>query len=114
MANLSQYTGGLLKFNKNQSILTVQGTSTQSAAFDSNTVAIYISCRREEEDAYIEIGSNPTATISSSFYIRSYDNSNPGYGGGYVFGPIGVEAGHKVAVVGGGNNLNVHIMEMKY
>lgn len=114
MANINQFTGGLLKFNKNQTILTIQGTSTQSAAFDSATVAIYISCRRDEDDAYIEIGSNPTATISSSFYIRSYVSSGSQNGGGYAFGPIGVEAGHKVAVIGGGNNLNVHIMEMKY
>lgn len=114
MANLSQFNGGLLKFNKNQYMAFSGASAVQSTAFDSETVAILISCRRAEDLVHIEIGSNPTATITS-FFIRGYNESGEQNGGGQVVGPIGVTPGHKLsAIAAGGGNTGVHIMELKY
>jgi len=111
MSNLSQFTGGLLKFNKNQK-LSVDGSSVQSAAFDSDTVAIMITCLASSAgEVFVEIGSNPTAT-SSSFAFLSFSDSTANQNC-VPIGPIGVEAGHKIACITSGSS-DLHIMELKY
>jgi len=112
MSNLSQFTGGLLKFNKNQRFQS-DGASAQSAAFDSDTVAIIIaSVAQQSQEGFIEIGANPTAT-SSSFVILSSSNSSSSDSSGFTIGPIGVEAGDKIAGFNAGATY-FHIMELKY
>jgi len=111
MSNLSQFTGGLLKFNKNQKV-TVSSTAVQSAAFDSDTVAIIVTGLSSSAGvAYIEIGSNPTATTDSFAFLTFSDStSNQNC---VPIGPIGVEAGHKISCLKS-NSTTFHIMELKY
>ena len=76
MATLVQY--GQLKFNKSQSV-GYTGTSAQSSALDSKTVAVRISAQNDTDKiALIEIGTNPTAT-NSSIHISTHTS------GGSVF-----------------------------
>jgi hypothetical protein len=113
MSNLTQFNaGGLLKFNKNQSF-TANTSSAQSAAFDSDTVAIIVSAKGNDEILYFTIGANPTAT-SGDFYYRAFNIANDGYGGGYYIGPIGVTGGEKLAALTDSSSLSVTIMELKY
>lgn len=45
-------------------VIDVEATANQSAAFDDNTTTVRVTAT---VDAFIEIGSNPTATSSSHF-----------------------------------------------
>ena len=112
MSNLSQFTGGLLKFNKTQAF-GFSNVSTQSSAFDSATVAIYVSIKGDDVGGYINIGSDPTATVAS-FFVKGHNRTNENNPGGW-FGPIGVEAGHKLAAINSdSSNQTCYIMELKY
>lgn len=113
MSNLSQFTGGLLKFNKTQAF-GFNNVSTQSSAFDSATVAIYVVIKGSDIGGYINIGSNPTATIAN-FFVKGHNTGAENYPDGQAFGPIGVEAGHKLAVINSdSSNQTCYIMELKY
>ena len=69
---------GQLKFNKAQKV-GYTGTSAQSGALDSATVAVRISAQNDTDKiALIEIGTNPTAT-NSSIHIGTHTS------GGSVF-----------------------------
>lgn len=113
MANLSQFNGGLLKFNTTQSF-SFTNTSTQSAAFDSATVAIYVVIKGSDIGGYINVGSNPTAT-TGNFFVKGHNTGAENYPEGQAFGPIGVEAGHKLAAINGDSSSQTcYILEMKY
>ena len=115
MSNLSQFTGGLLKFNKTQAF-GFTSTSVQSSAFDSATVAIMITIKGADIGGLIAIGSNPTAT-AGSFFVKGFNDGNELSPAGETFGPIGVEAGHKLAVINANldsSNQTCYIMELKY
>jgi len=113
MSNLNQFSGGLLKFNKTQAV-GFNNVSNQSAAFDSQTVAIYVSIKGDDRGGYIEIGSNPTAT-TTSFFVKGHQQASEINPDGLPFGPIGVEAGHKLAAVNvDSSNQTCYIMELKY
>ena len=72
MATLVQY--GQLKFNKGQSF-SYSGTSAQSSALDSKTVAVRISAQNDSDKiALFDIGTNPTAT-NSSIHIGTHKSS---------------------------------------
>jgi hypothetical protein len=112
MSNLNQFTGALLKFNKNQLMgFSSPDTEAKSAAFHADTVAIMVSCRNSNEKMYIKIGDNPTAT-EEDFFLGAAWNSN-GSNGAPIFGPIGVTAGQKLSAYSTGE-MRVHIMELKY
>ena len=117
MSNLSQFTGGLLKFNTSQTINNPE-TSTQSAAFQSDTVAIAIGGRTNDSTQrtiHFSIGSNPTATTTSPVMpnVASDGVSSAGIGGAYLI--LGVNAGDKIACIrSGGNPVTAYIIELKY
>jgi hypothetical protein len=117
MSNLSQFTGGLLKFNTSQRIDN-PATSTQSAAFQSDTVAIAIGGRTNDSTQrtlHFSIGSNPTATTNDPVIpnVASDGVSSAGLGGAYLV--LGVNAGDKIACIrSGGNSVTAYIIELKY
>jgi len=113
MSNLNQFTGGLLKFNKNQ-IIGFNENSVQSAAFATDTVAIIVSVKGSDIGGYITIGSNPTAS-TADFFVKGHNTNGENYPNGEPFGPIGVTAGHKLAVIGADSSgQSIYVMELKY
>tara|TARA_B100000989_G_scaffold117250_1_gene86265 strand:+ start:129 stop:464 length:336 start_codon:yes stop_codon:yes gene_type:complete len=111
MSNLSQFNNANLKFNKNQKF-TFNNTSAQSTAFDSETVAIYVTIRGSDMGGHIEIGSNPTAT-SSSFRVQGESTNTLQKAPAPLF--VAVDSGQKLAAFQNtSNTMECYIMELKY
>ena len=109
MSNLNQFSSGsLLKYNTSYRLL-ADSTTTESSAFQSDTVAIMIAGQTNSEtgsDKFcFAIGPNPEATSTSP--IGRADNE-------YL--TIGVTGGDKISVKNAfdGGNIVVSVIELKY
>ena len=122
MSNLNQFSNSNLKYNVQQ----VLGSSTswldtaeQSAAFQSDTVAIAIGCFSRSSVAtsvHFDIGSNPTATdsmvvmphVGTTGAMASHTPLNS-----YLI--IGVNPGEKISCIrSSGYPMEAHVIELKY
>ena len=119
MSNISQFRSGLLKFNTGQLIGTLTDSSEQSAAFQSDTVAIAIGSVGMASPScgvHFTIGSNPTATTGDVLmpHVSASDSfSDKTPTGGYLI--IGVNAGDKIACLrAAGNSVKASVIELKY
>ena len=117
MSNLNQFTNGILKYNTQQSF-SLGGSSVQSSAFQSDTVAIMIASVADDTmgaGAYFDIGTNPTATTSNVMMPRvgAVTGAQQNSGSGHM--TIGVNGGEKLAALrSSGYNVDVNIIELKY
>ena len=113
MSNLNQFANGsLLKYNTGYRLL-ADSTTTESNAFQSDTVAIMIqgqanSDTDQNEKFCFAIGSNPEANLNSPV------GPNPEDGNDWL--TLGVTAGHKISVRNAfdGGNIVVSVIELKY
>lgn len=117
MANLSQFNSGLLKFNTTQ-VIGNPSSSTQSAAFQSDTVAIAIgssSASSSHTSIHFNIGANPTATTANAVMPSIGHNTGATQSGGGNYIIIGVTPGEKIACLrSAGDSVNANIIELKY
>lgn len=118
MSNLNQFRSGLLKFNTGQLLDVSNASSTQSAAFQSDTVAIAIGSvgtQSPTAGVHFTIGSNPTATTGNVLmpHVTDLSFSDKSGGSGYLI--IGVNAGDKIAVIKTeGYGVKASVIELKY
>ena len=116
MSNLNQFSSGLLKFNTSQRIGSPE-VSTQSAAFQSDTVAIAIgssSTGAVQLSIYFNIGANPTASVANAVMPNVGHEVGMTQAGGGNYLIIGVTPGEKIACLRSGNGVNANIIELKY
>ena len=120
MSNLTQFTNMNLKYNTQQRLNTGGlHTAQQSAAFQSDTVAIAIASHGDTSNTtsvHFDIGANPTATTSNVAMPNVSNESggnNSGFGGNYLI--LGVNAGEKISCIRkAGYTMEAHIIELKY
>ena len=120
MSNLNDFTNTVLKYNTQQELTSFsQVTAEQSAAFQSDTVAIAIACVGDSSSTtsvHFDIGVNPTATTSSvamPVLASGMGGSNSQFGGNYLV--LGVNAGEKISCMRKqGYTMEAHIIELKY
>lgn len=117
MSNLNQFSAGLLKFNTTQRVNN-PSSSSQSAAFQSDTVAIAIGSIADGSNMaliHFNIGSNPTANTAHPTmpFVGFNDGAASTGSGSYLI--IGVEPGHKIACLrSAGYTVDAQIIELKY